>query len=192
MPVLNFTHYKQQNNADDPATPTHEKLITCNVTALSTALSCVGIYIEPMELFRRSNSPKYISIARKVGAWTEEYIQKKKLNQVWIVLEKLADEIIGRESGATFGTEWMTFDGITDCIDQGKPVLIGGSFTHGGHIVCIVGYNGQGFVVSDPWGDWATGYTSQDGNGVLYLYDKIRDVMTGNRKTGKFLGLVIG
>lgn len=192
MPILKFTHHAQQNNTDDLETPTHEKFITCNVTALSTALSCIGINIDPMELFKRANSPKFISIARKIGAWTEEYIRGKKLNQVWTVLEKLADEIIGRESGATFGAEWLTFKDITDFIDSGKPVLIGGSFTHGGHIVCVVGYNGQGFVVSDPWGNFETGYTDSDGNGVLYHYDKIRDIMAGNKKTGKYLGMVIG
>jgi len=189
--ILKHKYFSQRNNADDLATKNNEAYTTCNVTSLVIGLSCLKINKQPMELFQQANSDKFISIAKKIGAWTDEYIKGKKLNQVWVVLEKLADEIIGKESGGTFGSEWLTLNDITDYLDKGCPVLVGGSFTHGGHIVCIVGYNDRGFIVADPWGNWESDYKNIDGDNCLYHYEKIRTVLSGNQKKGMYLGLVL-
>lgn len=51
-----------------------------------------------------------------------------------------------------------------------RPVVIAGYFTATGHIVTIIGYNRQGFIVQDPWGDALTGYSYTEGRKLLYPY----------------------
>jgi len=172
--ILPHTYHSQRDNADDPSTPQVEAYVTCNVTSLSMALSCLGIEIPPMELFKRANSPEYVAYAQQIGV--AGFIKDKKLAQVWAILEKLANE----HCHAQFKTDWLTLQAITDQIDAGNPIVVGGLFTHGGHIICIVGYNSLGFICTDPWGDWAHGYVNRNGDNVLYEYDKIRQVLSGN------------
>ncbi len=162
---------------------------SCNVTALSNGFGCLGVDVSPDELYLRANSSGYVKWSKKLGSWIESYIKRDKLNQVWAVLEKLADEYLGHENGGTFKDNWLTFEDIVSAIDNDCPVLIGGKFTHGGHIVCVTGYNSLGFIVDDSWGNWSTGYKDKNGDNCLYHYDKIRKVMTG--KNGKFRALVL-
>jgi uncharacterized protein YvpB len=71
-------------------------------------------------------------------------------------------------------------DLIKKQIDSGKPVPVG--FLHhgnvknpqgGGHWLCIIGYNSEGYWVHDPWGDcnltYGT-YDSTNGKKLLYSY----------------------
>jgi uncharacterized protein YvpB len=66
-------------------------------------------------------------------------------------------------------------------IDAGRPVVVHGWFTSAGHILVVVGYNAQGFIVNDPAGLWsgcvACGYagrTPTNGRGALYGYAAFR------------------
>ncbi len=56
------------------------------------------------------------------------------------------------------------------------PVVLCGYFTHGGHIVTVVGYTPQGFIVNDPWGDGYYGYQSTEGRKLLYPNSYIREM----------------
>ncbi|HEY9836904.1 MAG TPA: C39 family peptidase, partial [Vampirovibrionales bacterium] len=51
-----------------------------------------------------------------------------------------------------------------------RPVVIAGYFTATGHIITIIGYNRQGFIVQDPWGDALTGYSHTEGRRLMYPY----------------------
>ena len=51
-----------------------------------------------------------------------------------------------------------------------RPVVIAGDFTATGHITTIIGYNRQGYIVNDPWGDALTGYSYTEGPRLLYPY----------------------
>jgi hypothetical protein len=53
---------------------------------------------------------------------------------------------------------------------NGRPVVIAGDFTATGHIATIIGYNSQGYIVNDPWGDALTGYSYTEGRRLLYHY----------------------
>ncbi len=62
---------------------------------------------------------------------------------------------------------------IKDELINRRPVVLAGDFTASGHIVCLIGYTSQGFIVNDPWGNALTGYTSMDGRKLLYPYSYI-------------------
>ncbi len=53
---------------------------------------------------------------------------------------------------------------------NGRPVVLGGYFTHGGHIITVVGFTPQGYIVNDPWGDALSGYYDTEGRKLLYPY----------------------
>lgn len=177
--------YKYRSQRDNKYSPT----TTCNVTALAMALSCLGVEVSEDDLYLKANSKRYQRYALKIGNWIDKFIKRRKLNQVWKILEKLADEALGGKEKATFKSNWLTMSDIISRINIGQPVLISGSFTHGGHIVCVVGHNSIGLICADPWGDWNQKYKDHDGDGVLYLYDKLRPVLKG--KNGKYRALVL-
>ncbi|WP_421657857.1 C39 family peptidase [Leptothermofonsia sp. ETS-13] len=54
-----------------------------------------------------------------------------------------------------------------------RPVILGGDFTASGHIVCLIGFTPQGYIVNDPWGDALTGYTDTEGRKLIYPYSYI-------------------
>jgi uncharacterized protein YvpB len=75
-----------------------------------------------------------------------------------------------------------SFEAIKKHIDNQEPVVVHGYFT-AGHIILIVGYNQEGFVVYDPAGDWTRtvygGYPnapndSTAGKGAVYTYDQMK------------------
>ena len=186
--ILPVIPYSQRDNTDDPSTKQNEKYVTCNVTSLATCLSAFGIKINPMEIFKLCNSPVYVEYAQKLHL--EKFIENKKLAQVWLILEKAANEIL-MNNHLKIKARWgyFTFVDFVNKIDDGCPSMVGGLFTHGGHIVPITGYDGIGFDVCDPWGDWRTNYTEQNGAHVAYFYDKMREILSKNDQ-GNFLGLI--
>lgn len=65
-----------------------------------------------------------------------------------------------------------TVEEIKAHIDDGNPVVVHGYFTAFGHIVVIVGYDENGFIVHDPYG--VAPYTDyRSGEGIHYDYDYI-------------------
>lgn len=72
-----------------------------------------------------------------------------------------------------FKTSFSTtrnWSAVKDELINGRPVVMGGDFTATGHIVCVVGYTPQGFIVNDPWGDALSGYYDTEGRKLLYPY----------------------
>jgi hypothetical protein len=52
-----------------------------------------------------------------------------------------------------------TWEDVRASLQQGYIVVIHGWFTQAGHIIAITGETGQGWIVSDPWGEWfSSGY----------------------------------
>lgn len=68
-----------------------------------------------------------------------------------------------------------SFKDIRTSIDAGNPVIIHGYFTRFGHIVVVRGYDANGFLVNDPYGEWfRTGYdNSRSGKRLHYSYGLI-------------------
>jgi len=73
-------------------------------------------------------------------------------------------------------TENATIEEVQDWLAAGKPVVIHGYFTSFGHIVVLVGYDENGFLVHDPYGEWfPDGYrTDLNGAYLNYSYRLIR------------------
>jgi hypothetical protein len=62
---------------------------------------------------------------------------------------------------------------IKDELVNRRPVVLGGDFTASGHILTVIGYTPQGYLVNDPWGNALTGYDDTEGRKLLYPYDYI-------------------
>ena len=74
-------------------------------------------------------------------------------------------------------TEKAEIDEVCEWIaTERKPVVVHGYFTAFGHIIVIVGYDENGFIVHDPYGEWfSTGYrTDISGSYLHYSYSLIR------------------
>ncbi|QNH58483.1 MAG: peptidoglycan-binding protein [Limnospira indica BM01] len=75
-------------------------------------------------------------------------------------------------------TENAVIEDVQDWIAAGYPAVIHGYFTSFGHIIVVVGYDQNGFIVHDPYGEWfSTGYrTDLSGAYLHYSYRLIRRV----------------
>jgi uncharacterized protein YvpB len=73
-------------------------------------------------------------------------------------------------------TVWGTIDRCKSHLAAGNPCVIHGYFTSFGHIIVLVGYDNEGFLVHDPYGEWfESGYdTNASGAYLHYSYDLIR------------------
>jgi GH24 family phage-related lysozyme (muramidase) len=67
------------------------------------------------------------------------------------------------------------FQDIRTALDMGRPVIIHGYFTASGHIIVIRGYDANGLIVNDPYGEYfQSGYdNSRSGAGLHYSYGLI-------------------
>ncbi|MDX2230490.1 MAG: C39 family peptidase [Leptolyngbyaceae cyanobacterium bins.349] len=145
---LNIPYFSQRDNPRSPQS-------TCNVTAIAMALFYFGV---------RSKSR---------GQLENELLQ-------WIInrygSDRQTDNMILSELIRAYGFPKSTFSTrrkwaeVKTELSNRRPVVLGGDFTASGHIVCLIGFTPQGYIVNDPWGNALTGYTSYDGRKLLYPY----------------------
>ncbi|XZN92089.1 MAG: C39 family peptidase [Microcoleus sp.] len=57
-----------------------------------------------------------------------------------------------------------------------RPVVLAGDFTASGHIITLIGYNSDGYIAQDPWGDALTGYRDTEGRKLMYPYNYMNQV----------------
>lgn len=74
-------------------------------------------------------------------------------------------------------TVWGTIEQVQQHLATGNPAIIHGYFTWFGHIIVLVGYDENGFIVHDPYGEWfSSGYrTDLSGAFLHYSYNLIRN-----------------
>lgn len=67
---------------------------------------------------------------------------------------------------------------IVKSINLGKPTVIHGFFTRSGHIIECHGYDPNGFICHDPYGDYKDRYTTSPNSGknVYYSTEIIKKV----------------
>jgi uncharacterized protein YvpB len=142
---LNVPYLSQLNNRFRPRA-------TCNVTSLAMAMRYWGTV--------GSTSGQ---LEDELYQWcVKNYGPESQLENT--VLVKLM-----RAYGfsADFRTD-RTWADIRTELRLGRPVVVGGFFTAAGHIVCIIGFNSQGYWVNDPYGDAITGYRNAYGGRRFY------------------------
>lgn len=130
MPVLKVPFYTQVTNKYNPSG-------SCNVTCFAMALDYHGIKATKE---KRLSDELYAELTRLGWSRHDPYD-----------LQAIANTYAGIKSNFT---EKGTFDDIIKSINEGNPVILHGYFTRFGHIIIIIGYDENGFIVHDPWGEW--------------------------------------
>lgn len=145
--LLNFPYRSQRDNYYNPSG-------SCNVTSVAMCLFWLGI---------RGNG-EYVQL--------EDECYARCLDRGWsrheaVGLQNLAESYPGiKDDFISNGT----LDDIRSAIDAGIPCVLHGYFTRFGHIIVAKGYDEDGLLVNDPWGEWhRSGYdTSVSGEGLHY------------------------
>lgn len=154
LKLPNFPYKSQLDNFYNPTG-------ACNVTSMAMCLQFLG-------KSRRDN----------IGQFEDElyeYTLNKGLSR-WnpYDLAKLVEDYGAKD----LFKENAVIEEVQDWLTDGKPAVIHGYFTTFGHIMPVVGYDGIGFYVNDPYGEWfSSGYDkSASGAYLHYSYDLIRRV----------------
>jgi uncharacterized protein YvpB len=150
---LNVPYFSQRDNP-------RYYWATCNVTAIAMVMY-------------------YYGIRSKDGGQLEDELLQWCFNKAGegsqtdnAVLSQLI-QAYGFKTSFSTTRRWQD---IKDELINGRPVVVGGLFTHGGHIVTFIGLTGQGYLVNDPWGDALSGYSDTEGRKVLYPYSYCDEV----------------
>ncbi|PZV14329.1 MAG: hypothetical protein DCF20_13105 [Pseudanabaena sp.] len=152
--VLGVPYFSQLDNPRDP-------FVTCNVTAIAMVLAFHG---------KRSRSPRQ-QLEDELYQWViDRHGRQARTNNA--VLQQLYRAY---GFGGAFSTA-RTWAQIRQEIIANRPVVIGGYFTHGGHIITIIGFDEQGYIVHDPYGNALTGYRQTEGKSLRYPYTYMRDM----------------
>jgi len=145
---LNVPWFSQRDNQFKP-------MATCNVTSIAMVMYYYGI------------RPKGdSSLEDELYTWcVNKYGEGSQTDNS--VLVQLC-QAYGFNSEFKVDRTWAE---IKAQLAMGRPVVVGGLFTHSGHIVCVIGYTPEGYIVNDPYGNALTGYADANGRKVLYPYD---------------------
>lgn len=106
-------------------------------------------------------------IAREVGA------AGAPPHQWWSVMARLSAWYLNGGTHQGDGNrfcKWVegaTLDAVKRETDSGYMCVLGTTLTHSGHVVCVAGYTANSLILSDPYGDPHTGYTSAQGQKII-------------------------
>lgn len=84
---------------------------------------------------------------------------------------------IARDYGATDNfSSGASLDEVREHLSSGFPCILHGYFTSFGHIIVAIGWDEDGLIVHDPYGEWfPSGYrTDLSGEALHYSYNLIR------------------
>lgn len=147
---MNVPHFSQRDNP-------RYYWATCNVTSIAMVFY-------------------YYGVRSKDGGQLEDELLQWCLNKGGEgaqtnhnVLVQLI-EAYGFKSRFSTTYQWQE---VKEELINGRPVVLCGLFTHGGHIITAIGYTPQGYIVNDPWGDAISGYTNTEGRKRLYPYSYV-------------------
>ena len=143
---LNLPYFSQRDNA-------HRPHAACNVTAIAMVMYYYGV--RPKRSGQQLEDELYEWCIRRYGEGTQTD------NTVLVRMT----QVYGFE--ASFSTT-RTWGQVRSQLMRGRPVVIGGYFTHSGHIICIAGYTPTGYIVNDPYGNALTGYRDTNGRKLFY------------------------
>lgn len=127
---------------------------TCNVTSIAMALFYHGL---------RSRSGRQLE--DELLEWCFNYAGSGSQTD-HSVLSALI-QAYGFKTSFSTTRQWSA---VKEELINRRPVVLAGDFTPSGHIVTLIGYNEQGYIVHDPWGDAYTAYANTEGKRLLYSY----------------------
>lgn len=153
--VKDFPYFAQTDNRYNPSG-------SCNVTSVAMCLSYFGA--KPTREAQLEDE-YYDFLIEQRRSRHDPYDLK------WLVEQKgYKDDF----------RETASVEDVKKWIAQDKPVIVHGYFTRFGHIIVLVGYNAEGFIVHDPYGEyWDSGYDMNTdwaptkGKGLVYSYSLI-------------------
>jgi hypothetical protein len=139
--------FLQYNNRIHPAA-------TCQNTSIAMVLSYLGWRGAPDDITERYGKDRAQSPAGLAAVFNA------------IARENGLSKLLKPNTGGTLS-------GLRAELDRGTPVIIHGYFTSYGHVVVVLGYDGDGYYVNDPAGQWSEafmgGYRGRDaGKAVHY------------------------
>jgi hypothetical protein len=133
--ILVVPYHYQLNNSENPRG-------ACNVT-------CFAMVMNYFKISKRTN-------ALQLEDELYRYMENKGLSRHEPRDLRILGETYGLKNDLTLRG---SANDIRRSIAEGKPCIIHGYFTSFGHIITIVGYDRNGFIVHDPFGEWtANGY----------------------------------
>jgi len=156
-------HWSQLANAYEP-------YATCSVTSMAMVTDFFGL-TDPAKLGKRT--PDYLY---------ERFGKRQDVPSLAAVFDTIAQEKGSalRDRGTTTGT----IAKLRERASQGKPTIVHGWFTGPGHILTVIGFDGDNYIVNDPFGKWLLTTGSYDntvsGKGQKYPKAAFDRVITDN------------
>jgi hypothetical protein len=150
--VLKVPFFPQTDNYRDAAR-------TCNSSSCAMCLE----YFKPGTLVGPKGDDAYVRKVFSVGDTTDHSVQTKVL------------ESYGIKSKFNYNLSFFDLDRE---LAAGRPVIIGilhrGTLSRptGGHMLVVIGKNGQDYIVNDPYGSLNDGYTGPVTNGKSAIYKR--------------------
>jgi uncharacterized protein YvpB len=160
---LNVPYQSQLDNAENP-------FGSCNVTSITMCLEYFGV---------KGKNPN-----ERLEDELQDWLATQGLDRHSPTdLAKVAEAYCIKDDFEPNAT----IDQVKQWLAGNNPVVVHGYFTSSGHVVCLIGYNDQGFIVNDPYGEWcADGYIRNDasnphrGQGLTYSYSMIQQTCVVN------------
>ena len=150
--VLSARYFSQRDNYRDASR-----------TCFSSSCAMLLEYIKPGTCPGDKGDDIYVHRVFEYGDTTDAYVQIKALGSFGLTAKFVQN---------------ASLDTIREQIDRGVPVPVGilhhgpaSAPSGGGHWICVIGYDKNGFIVHDPWGEiqHSTGeYISTDGKALHY------------------------
>lgn len=131
---------------------------TCNVTAIAMVLYYYGTRSKNSNRQLEDELLQWIIDRHGVGSQT--------------VHAYLSQMIRAYGYDSSFSTTRKWADVKAEIIAR-RPVVLSGSFTASGHIITLIGYTPQGYIVNDPWGNALSGYRNTEGRKLVYPYSYV-------------------
>lgn len=134
---------------------------SCNVTSIAMCLDYIG------------------ASRKKKGVQFEDELYEYALSKGYSRHSPHDLARIVRDYGCKdFFTETATIEDVQSWLAMGNPAVTHGYFTSFGHIIVLVGYNQNSFIVHDPYGEWFSGgyRTDLSGESLEYSYRMIRNL----------------
>lgn len=184
MPLIDRPYFIQINNKFNPRGSCFPTSMACMLYPFIKNNNTHGLALDDYIWWKCNRGiGKQYALSRNDANWLKSkgFFKHERLNTIWDVEFYVANQIQN-----DVNCEWREngdVELIKSRIDNNSPVLIHIKNWSGGHIVTILGYNDEGFIMNDSWGNALKGYSDHWGDGgdkVIYPYEWLLPQLYGN------------